>query len=290
MNVQPVNDRFEKSRSESRNKRLAWSLSFLLSVLCVLFIELSVNSASVQGQDEGARKALSDSNLPWYNADTDQIQPIEIQGRKGATEDHSNLPRKIKKAKAANNATAGGGAGTGQGVGGGGASALIWAAIGVLIMALVGVLLWAFFRLESDESDQNAVIKRRRATADQIEALPFDVKMEGGDFRSLADSAYQQGDLRLAITYLFSHVLLSLDERELVRLRKGKTNRQYLAEIRAQQGAQRSLSDYYTKVMVTFEDTFFGDRAIENAEFEACRSGLDGFINNIDQASKVVMS
>ena len=195
----------------------------------------------------------------------------------------------FKKSTTSNSTTTapvGGGTGGVNPVGGAGASALIWAATGVLIMGLVAVLLWAFFRLESNESDRDAMVVRRRATAEQIEALPFDVRADDGDFRSLADQAYRKGDLRSAITFLFSHVLLSLDEKELVRLRKGKTNRQYLAELRP----HRSLSDYYTKVMVAFEDTFFGDRAMANSDFENCWHELDGFLKNVDQSSGVALS
>jgi len=104
-----------------------------------------------------------------------------------------------------------------------------------------------------------------------------------GDFRQLAQNAYASGDYRSAITYLFSHVLVSLDQRGLIRLRKGKTNRQYLSELRR----HRSLADYYQHVMVPFEAAFFGNHDLEKKQFESCWNQLDSFLTGVNNTKQV---
>jgi hypothetical protein len=83
--------------------------------------------------------------------------------------------------------------------------------------------------------------------------------------------------------YLFSHVLVSLDQKGHIRLRKGKTNRQYLRELRP----YRPLANFYQRVMVPFEATFFGDHELEKQDFENCWIQLDQFQTDVDQISQV---
>ena len=84
----------------------------------------------------------------------------------------------------------------------------------------------------------------------------------------------------MALVFLFSHVLVTLDQAKLVRLQKGKTNRQYLREL----SPSRPLIKYYGDVMVPFEQTFFGDYPITKDVFESCWQGLDDFQNEVDVA------
>ena len=65
-----------------------------------------------------------------------------------------------------------------------------------------------------------------------------------------------------------------------MRLKKGKTNRQYLREL----SSNRSLAKYYGDVMVPFEQTFFGDYPVTKEIFEGCWQGLDEFQNSVDVA------
>jgi hypothetical protein len=122
-----------------------------------------------------------------------------------------------------------------------------------------------------------------RTIEQSIQQLSFDVEFSDNNFREAAERAYRSGDLRRAIIYLFSHVLVSLDQKGHIRLRKGKTNREYLREIRGKRG----LAKYYQRVMVPFEETFFGDYQLELDEFENCWSQLDQFQEDIVEVSGV---
>ena len=58
------------------------------------------------------------------------------------------------------------------------------------------------------------------------------LKKSPADYLDEAQRLYRNGDYAQAIIYLFSHQLLQLDRRHWLRLVKGKTNRQYLREVR----------------------------------------------------------
>ena len=88
-----------------------------------------------------------------------------------------------------------------------------------------------------------------------------------------ARTHYEQGNYSEAIIYLFSYELVELDRSALIRLAKGKTNRQYLREA----AATRSMKPLLERTMVTFEDVFFGRRTLDRSGFEACWKQLDEF-------------
>ena len=143
-------------------------------------------------------------------------------------------------------------------------------------------LVLGFFRLQPNvPTDDESV--RRRSMAESIQQLPFELDGDSGDFRKAAHDEFLAGNYRKAMIYLFSHVLVSLDQQGHIRLRKGKTNRQYLNELRP----YRSLANFYQRVMVPFEATFFGDHDLEKQDFEVCWNQLDDFHKDVDQTSQV---
>jgi hypothetical protein len=109
--------------------------------------------------------------------------------------------------------------------------------------------------------------------AQRIEALPFPVRPGRLDLLGEALRHYQQGDYRQAIVYLFSFQLVQLDRHQVIRLTKGKTNRQYLREI----GPRQALARLVGQTMVVFEDVFFGDYPLDHARFELCWARLEEF-------------
>jgi len=246
-------------------------------LLAVVFCSTGV----LVGQDNIAdgQRAFAKKKYPWYDAETDQAKRIEFGQRPEArSKNRQNIPLKKAVAPPAT------GPNMNWNLSAGwldGLSVIAWFAIGGVILVLVAVLVWAFLRMESNQEMDDAV--PQRSMSESIKQLPFDVETTTGDFRQLAQAAYANGDYRKAMIYLFSHVLVSLDQKGLVRLRKGKTNRQYLRELRT----HRPLANYYQRVMVPFEATFFGDHELDKHEFENCWSRLDGFQSGIEKSSQV---
>ena len=84
---------------------------------------------------------------------------------------------------------------------------------------------------------------------------------------------YRDGDYGEAIIYLFSYQLVQLDKHQLIRLAKGKTNRQYVREL----GPRVELGYLLTTTMQAFEDVFFGNHSIDRVRFESCWLRLEEF-------------
>jgi hypothetical protein len=144
--------------------------------------------------------------------------------------------------------------------------------LGWTLLALVAVgIAFMLFRVywnrsrETGGSSQAGLVGSA-ATVDRLEDLPFPLEQPDGDLFSAARRAAEKGDYDRAIVLLYSHQLLELDRQEAIRLTKGKTNRQYLRELRLRPDLARLL----TTSMIAFEDVFFGAHPLARERFEAC--------------------
>jgi hypothetical protein len=145
----------------------------------------------------------------------------------------------------------------------------------LLALVVVGVFAliarW-FFRREAQQQDEQKASQASREV-DRLEQLPFAVKRPQSDLLAEARRHYEAGNFAEAIVYLFSYQLVELDKHHVIRLAKGKTNRQYLGESRKQPTIVPVLED----TMIAFEDVFFGHHQIDRARFEACWNRLTEF-------------
>lgn len=112
-----------------------------------------------------------------------------------------------------------------------------------------------------------------RSTAARVEFLPFDRARPDRDLLAAARAQVARGQYGEAMVLLFSHQLVALDRAHLIRLAKGKTNRQYLCELRA----HRELQSLLHESMIAAEDYFFGRHAIDRRRFEQCWKRLKEF-------------
>jgi hypothetical protein len=147
-----------------------------------------------------------------------------------------------------------------------------WAAWTALAVALA-VVAWLLYRAGRAVEPIGAAAEARSENKEEeerrrIEALSLPVREKPADFLAEATRCYQAGNYREAIIYFFGHQLLELDRHQLIRMTKGKTNRQYVREIGRLAGLQRLLE----QTMVAFEDVFFGNHPLDRDRFEACWS------------------
>ena len=231
--------------------------------------------------------ALGGHKYPWYDADSRSVKSLEQKpGKKPFSTDRETVP--IAKPNSGGNGGPintgiGWGAGGATGATGDGAGTMFFVITAAIILVVIVVLVLTFLYIESRESDLKLPSGRSRKQS--IEQLPFDLDSTDGDFRAAADAAYQSGDLRKAIIYLYSHVLVTLDQNRLIRLRKGKTNRQYLRELQRHKG----VSGYFQQVMLPFESVFFGDHEMDADQFQQCWSGLNGFHSKVKDNSEILL-
>ncbi|MDG2384382.1 MAG: hypothetical protein P8N76_22125 [Pirellulaceae bacterium] len=226
--------------------------------------ELSLSAKAIDRQEaqESGASALRDSaRFPWYEADQDRVRRVELRPyqpprQSNEWESKSVAPSNVDWTT-------------------------FWDVVQwvswILLVILAAVLLYYFLKAfgvrllgvkpqENHDSDPQRI-------ADRIEKLPFSVDCPRGDFLSEARRLYQNGQYQEAIVYLFSYQLIKLDEFHFIRLSKGKTNRQYLVELRGRDQVRKMVSS----TMLAFEDVFFGHYSLSKERFESCWEQLDEF-------------
>ena len=162
---------------------------------------------------------------------------------------------------------------------------LKYLAYGVMIAVLAGIVLLlvhAFLRSEAGAArTQQELATGTDDDIDRVEALPFQVRRGTGDLLAEARRYYEAGDYNEAIVYLYSYLLVELDKSQFIRLTRGKTNRQYLREVRR----QPLMYNVLEMTMIAFEDVFFGRHALNRGRFEQCYDRLDEFEARIQEVT-----
>ncbi len=154
-------------------------------------------------------------------------------------------------------------------------------AVAVIVLVLVLIFFWRRLRDPRGNAADVAAVSGL-SDVDRIEALPFRVQAGLGDLLGQAAELYRQGRFAEAIVFLFSYLLVEMDKRQVIRLTKGKTNRQYLREI----GPRRRLRDLVERTMIAFESVFFGHHLLDQRRFEACWSQVAEFQRLLDQEAE----
>lgn len=152
---------------------------------------------------------------------------------------------------------------------------IIWGAL-ALAFAVLAYLIYQVYRgrwMDLPGTARATAAQSVANDASRVEALPFQIDPLTGSLLDAARRAYAGSDFARAIIYLFSHQLVELDRRHLIRLTRGKTNRQYVRELRDKEALPGLLS----QTMVVFEDVYFGDRALSRERFEICWNRLNEF-------------
>lgn len=230
---------------------------------------------------DAARRAFRDSaTFPWYDAETDELRDLHAKARQN--EDTDTRKHGWEWELPQNNTTP---------------TRISWqfptvwqfvqyTAMGLLvalILGLVFLLIRYFLKQEEEIGSPSAALtlEDRQAEVDRVEQLPFVVRRPGGDLLSEARTLYEQGRYSEAIVYLYSYQLVQLDRHHVIHLTKGKTNRQYLREVRD----EPRLRSILHRTMIAFEDVFFGHHELGREDFEQCWQRLDEFHGVLEQGA-----
>lgn len=210
-------------------------------------------------QDELAR-------MPWYDRQSDQVQPLpvrpprDLQNRLSRWESGPEvnstwdwqIPAFLSPIL----------------------EALAWLALLTFLLVIAYLLVRAF--MDSDFiSPRSGTWAQQEldGEADRVEALPVQLKRPQGDLLAEARRHYEAGEWDEAMIYLYSYQLVQLDKGQLIRLTRGKTNRQYLRELARNRGPVELM----TQSVMAFEDVFFGRHPLGRQRFEACWNRLEEF-------------
>ncbi len=203
---------------------------------------------------EAGREALSSApKLPWYDPQTDDYRAAKVDAPKPRRTRNSNFDIFDFMMW------------------------LGWFLLAMLLVMLVYFIAKSFLRREVKDS---IVVSHANVGADisRVEELPVTLKKSPSDYLDEAQRLYAKGDYAQAIVYLFSHQLLQLDRRHWIRLVKGKTNRQYLREVRRSASPSAdTLADIFHRTVLLFEEVFFGKRLPPRESIEEVWRQIDQF-------------
>ena len=141
---------------------------------------------------------------------------------------------------------------------------IFWIILIVIFIFLVFAVILIVFHLKENKTDEKN--ENHDQTDDlqrQRESLPIEAAQQIGSLDLLAESSLKEGDFRKAIIYHFSWLLIELDRKKIIHLQNGKTNRQFLSEIKFRD----ELAALYSHVMDLFEKTYYGARPISEEDF-----------------------
>jgi hypothetical protein len=224
---------------------------------------------------ETAQEAFqSRPRMPWYDQRADSIKPVDVQTPEDETQRDSDWNRQDKSARDTNVQQSQRGASDAWGVM---LRVAAWLLLAAVLVAIVLFLASAALRIDGGETASPGVI--RKSDADRVENLPFAVPSAESDFLAAARRNYDAGDFDTAIIYLFSSQLVELDRRHFIRLARGKTNRQYLRELRSRPELRAILA----RTVLEFEEVFFGHHSLSRARFDECWQQLDRFHDLVRQ-------
>ena len=214
-------------------------------------MDSSVRASSERKEEKNLEKAMKKLSPPWYSAKNGSIVflPQDERYKAAPVDEKDNIPvdEVEKKSPVAFPKIMG-----------------VWFPVACLVV-LLAVLGWFTTRALRERAlrrrfREGELLRRQR----RIETLAVEARARYDDLDSAAEEALARGDLRSALIFFFSWILVEMDKHEVVLLDKGKTNLEYWREL---EGRPR-LRDLYRDVMGKFERVYFGGFSISRPDFD----------------------
>ncbi len=258
---------FAPRAREHATARLIRAACVALGVLCALA------GATARAQDgdggrwvESGRDSLRDQgDYPWYDSDGDQVRRIDLKADPQEGGKTATRPGISVFFGALLNAIAG---------------SIFWIFLLVVFAAVAALIIWALFRSDWRQAKGQKLRVTTSTGVDRVDDLPIPVPPTG-DLLAEARRLYESGRFDEAIVYLYGYQLVHLDKHQLIRLARGKTNRQYLRELMK----HPRVRDRLETTMVAFEDAYFGHHTLPRSRFESVWNLLPDFHQHVEQSA-----
>lgn len=128
--------------------------------------------------------------------------------------------------------------------------------------------------------------QRQRVTAEEVSPAPAaepdltreDVladELPADDWLNLADDLQQRGEFRLALRAMFLAFLARLADRNLLVIRRAKSNRDYERELRTRGGLDPALLPFFGSFRRQFDCAWYGNYPVEASDLSDIRNWLD---------------
>lgn len=141
-------------------------------------------------------------------------------------------------------------------------NAIYWTVVTIVGIGLLGLIVWFIYKNQSTIGKKKTEDPYERAR--RIETLASEAAERYDDLLNAAIDALAGNDVRMALIYYFSWLLVEMDKREFVFLNKGKTNLEYWRELEGYD----ELRSIYRRVMKEFETVYYGGEPVSRGEFE----------------------
>jgi hypothetical protein len=224
--------------------KLTAHLCLALLGLFVIFLSNPLLADDQPG--DSAKAALRKRSYPWYDAQNDSYKSLRVRE-----------PRKLNDDSIRDFGS--------LSIFGSILQIGMWVILGILVAGFV-ILLVQWIRNYVSPPD---LIKSDEPTAvisvERLEALPE--KARGvHDLLGEAERLASSGAYAQAMTFYYSWQLTQLDRQAFLELQRGKTNRQYLNEVKK---SSPELSGLFRSSIRLFEDAFFGHLEISKESFDS---------------------
>ncbi|WP_218934261.1 DUF4129 domain-containing protein [Rosistilla ulvae] len=242
-------------------------------------------SSAIPAADDQTSEAIGRQAIhalgdpPWYDRDEDRIKAIPVESTDASEDDvaartsgyQQSGPPKPQGSNNLNSIL--------EALG----QVVAWSVLAVLVLLIVAAIGYAFMLREREHRFRRSGMaddeREESETTERLERLPVQINQPASNLLNESKRLMEAGRYNEAIIYLFSHELVQLDRHQLVRLARGKTNRQYLREIRQ----SNDLLEILHSTIHAFEDAFFGDHTITRQRFQSCWAQLDRFHAAVEQ-------
>ena len=252
---------------------------------CALALWFVPSSALGQAESavETTRQAFRNAGQwDWYDAENDQVRPLPMPGERASEsrrEQEPGSPNSFKESPAESREQV-------RSTEPGTVSALVnlfaWIMIVSLLVGFLVVIVAAIWRSGFAKKKPSETAEQDETeSGEYVAEMPFFLDRPESEWLRTARNHYEQGNYRQAMIYVYAHMLNVLDEHRWLQLARGKTNRQFLKELRAsatERQLNSSMGDYFYLAMMRFEKAFFGSHALTRDELDAIWKGLDRFL------------
>lgn len=245
------------------------------AVALALCLPAAILAADEIDPIEAAREGLGTSGeLPWYDQQSDELRAVPLSA---APEPPERPTEGIEyEADGSSDRVAVSGAGIWYFI-----QALGGLAAALLIVLIIGLAIRTSLQRRQSSESAGESINQVETSVDRMEDLPVPLRRSQSDLLGEARRHYERGDFNEAVIYLYSYLLVELDKAQRIRLVRGKTNRQYLRELRD----VPSLQNIIENTMFAFEDVFFGNHELGRGRFESLFGRLDEFHQHLEPAA-----
>ncbi len=224
--------------------------------------------------DELGQSSLQSSyDYPWYDAVTDSTRGLSLPPDKTVAPPPPAAPAPVTYGNNNN---------------GDSDFAYLW---WFLLAVVVLIVLWLILRTMNQRDPEWQAAKARPqpgtlTSVARLTDLPVELSPRVTNMYDEAQRLAGTGDYSLAVVYLYSHMLVRLTEAGRIQLAKGKTNRQYLRELRL----DPELWKFFSRAIVQFEQSYFGNHPPSPALFDALSHDWQPWETELSRASGFVMS